>query len=567
MIRIRCSKFTILLGLPSLLSSQQKQSYKINQSIKIDPFHWCFRRDFRSKSRTMQSKSSALCFILILFTAIISITNSTPLVKKNKSISYFCQTNTNVIQIYNIGRDIYLALNSRSIFRFDVERQQFYPNKYDLQQLFGKNQFKWVDTVISLKDLCRKFSKCPSIGQELERLHVVIGDRILKSSRLYGQAIYRQEDDGSIKHLDEKLLSDSLIDALNKTGIMVNMMENEGAIMMGSFWPSSNGILSGDLYFRSGLYVPLRGEQFFSIYNTQDPGTTQRVVRKKLSLADEPWINMNNLLINGQFFIGMFNYNHRTFGVTKDNRVMEFVWDSNDSVQFIPKGNLRELFDCYNNATRMDQISQSTTTIKTIPIITTTSVPPSTITTTITTAAKVISKNDIDIIKDPGLPEIDNDERMETLKEINAIPTLPEEERKLNDLDHQRDDPNNQLFKSNDSSKRHRHIGGEDRFSSSSVESPRLIEASVHGPFDRFNYNLIATIIILAAIVMILIIIILIPILIIRHRSRNNHMSLNKQSNGKQSSFREKKSHKNNGLDQTICPEEVQLMNSFKLDK
>lgn len=217
-----------------------------------------------------------------------------------------------------------------------------------------------------MKDLCRKFSKCPSIGQELERLHVVIGDRILKSSRLYGQAIYRQEDDGSIKHLDEKLLSDSLIDALNKTGIMVNMMENEGAIMMGSFWPSSNGkwsainfvlsvffssqslqsfryayshlgILSGDLYFRSGLYVPLRGEQFFSIYNTQDPGTTQRVVRKKLSLADEPWINMNNLLINGQFFIGMFNYNHRTFGVTKDNRVMEFVWDSNDSVQFIPK--------------------------------------------------------------------------------------------------------------------------------------------------------------------------------------------------------------------------------------
>ncbi|KAH9501120.1 hypothetical protein DERF_011987 [Dermatophagoides farinae] len=100
---------------------------------------------YRSKS-----SSSSLLLITIISTTLISYTCSLPVsssssssssslvLKQKPSESPFCQSHANINQVYNIGNDIYLALNSRSIYRFDVKQKQLYKHKYDINELFGK---------------------------------------------------------------------------------------------------------------------------------------------------------------------------------------------------------------------------------------------------------------------------------------------------------------------------------------------------------------------------------------------------------------------------------------------
>lgn len=77
---------------------------------------------------------------------------------------------------------------------------------------------------------------------DLERIHIVIGSRVIDKDRTYGIALYKLNDsDGRLQLLDEKSLNQKLLDQLNRTGLDINMLEKQGSIMFGSFWPSQNG--------------------------------------------------------------------------------------------------------------------------------------------------------------------------------------------------------------------------------------------------------------------------------------------------------------------------------------
>lgn len=85
---------------------------------------------------------------------------------------------------------------------------------------------------------------CPSGGhKELDHIHVVIGQRILPdNNRVYGFALYKQNNSqpNTINMIDLKTLANQL-SLFNRTGIHLNTLEQDGSIMMGPFWPSSNG--------------------------------------------------------------------------------------------------------------------------------------------------------------------------------------------------------------------------------------------------------------------------------------------------------------------------------------
>ncbi|KAH9414502.1 hypothetical protein DERP_008697 [Dermatophagoides pteronyssinus] len=67
-----------------------------------------------------------------------SSSSSSLLLHEKSSSSPFCQSHSNINQVYNIGQDIYLSLNSRTIYRFNVKQKKFYQHKYDINELFGK---------------------------------------------------------------------------------------------------------------------------------------------------------------------------------------------------------------------------------------------------------------------------------------------------------------------------------------------------------------------------------------------------------------------------------------------
>lgn len=109
------------------------------------------------------------------------------------------------------------------------------------------DNFRWIDTVISLNGVCKISDICQGdqYDHDLERIHIVIGGRIIDKDRSYGLALYDLNDDGDgkLRLLDRKSLDSTLLTRLNRTGLDINMLEREGSIMYGSFWPSQNGKL------------------------------------------------------------------------------------------------------------------------------------------------------------------------------------------------------------------------------------------------------------------------------------------------------------------------------------
>ncbi|OTF83698.1 hypothetical protein BLA29_011912, partial [Euroglyphus maynei] len=147
-------------------------------------------------------------------------------------------------------------------------------------------------------------------------------------------------------------------------------------------------------------------------------------------------------------------------------------------------------------------------------------------------------------------------------EEKDEIPLPENEPINLNDLDHQRDDPNNvHIYNSNDPKQQQRNVNKHQL--SSSVSPTEMAEASALGPLNSHDSGLIWTFAILSTMLIILVIIIIVPILIIRHRSRTNQMYLNKKKSANQS----KKQKNANGLDQSNCSEAVQLMDKSIIDK
>lgn len=109
--------------------------------------------------------------------------------------------------------------------------------------LLGK--FQWVDTTINLNGICNVTQICPIGGnKELDHIHVVIGQRILpENNRVYGFALYEQVDSEQPSPINMINLAklESQLSLFNRTGIHLNTLEQGGSIMMGPFWPSSNG--------------------------------------------------------------------------------------------------------------------------------------------------------------------------------------------------------------------------------------------------------------------------------------------------------------------------------------
>lgn len=81
--------------------------------------------------------NNSLIICLLLFSIVTLIVDARPI---RSSASTFCQKPTNILQVYNIGRDVYLALNSRSIYRFDVDRLEVSETRFDLNRLFGTSK-------------------------------------------------------------------------------------------------------------------------------------------------------------------------------------------------------------------------------------------------------------------------------------------------------------------------------------------------------------------------------------------------------------------------------------------
>lgn len=113
----------------------------------------------------------------------------------------------------------------------------------------------------------------------------------------------------------------------------------------------SLGVQSGNLYYRSGLFVPDKSDLFFSVYDTMT-GLSQRIIRKQLTVTtndrqqkSSSWENLNDQMIDGKFVIGMFNFvpKHRSFGLTDNMEILEFIWTNfdeqnpHDEIRFIPK--------------------------------------------------------------------------------------------------------------------------------------------------------------------------------------------------------------------------------------
>ena len=95
-----------------------------------------------------------------------------------------------------------------------------------------------------MNGICKIPGICDADDQhdDLERIHIVIGSRVIDKDRTYGIALYKLNDsDGRLQLLDEKSLNQKLLDQLNRTGLDINMLEKQGSIMFGSFWPSQNG--------------------------------------------------------------------------------------------------------------------------------------------------------------------------------------------------------------------------------------------------------------------------------------------------------------------------------------
>lgn len=94
--------------------------------------------------------------------------------------------------------------------------------------------------------------------------------------------------------------------------------------------------MPGNLYYRSGLYVPKHSQIFFSIYDNTNP-KIQKLVYRNINEPNQ-WRDISDQL-EGKFFIGMFNFapKDRTFGLTEDNQVWEFVWNTDNDVKLVPK--------------------------------------------------------------------------------------------------------------------------------------------------------------------------------------------------------------------------------------
>lgn len=474
--------------------------------------------------------------------------------------STFCRAHTTVNQVYNIGNDVFIVQNSMSIHKFDAVSTQLDAKKKQLNQLFGKNKFQWVDTVISLAGFCEKSPLCSDeTWNILNDVNIVIGNRRLSNGeKTYGYALYMNHaDKKSFQQITLANASQSLSNLLTKIGMPLKDDETEASLMIGDFWPK----YSDNLYYQSGLFFPERGEIIFNVYENRAPLSSRRIIRRKFSNdASNDWNTLETL--DSPDFKGMFRLNGKSYTVDKKNIIREILWNKLNQIEFKNLGSIHEFVNCYNNSTLLNEgnkkliekadpvenlvkenVEKSTKVVSTTPtqkIIEQTSTTTAATTTTTTTTTTISSTSKL---TEPEVEVFKADPHSHLVNEIDASGEIREKEEDENELG-----ISNKNFNDPD---------GIDDFQSSQSDDPRshiptLAEASARGPFNPSDDGLIWTFSILIGVLILLTIIILIPILIIRHNARTDRMYLNKTKKPIQSSQNS---------------EEVQLMNSSNIDK
>lgn len=80
------------------------------------------------------------------------------------------------------------------------------------------------------------------------------------------------------------------------------------------------------------MFVPHRGEIYFSVYDSKNPASTKQLLSRKLQAgSNQPWRLVSTELAGSNFnlnldFPAMFTIGPKAFGMDQKNLIYEFMW-------------------------------------------------------------------------------------------------------------------------------------------------------------------------------------------------------------------------------------------------
>ncbi|XP_054155734.1 uncharacterized protein LOC128954187 [Oppia nitens] len=325
--------------------------------------------------------------LLLLVTTFVIIGDTAAISVRAATDAAYCNPKLPIKQSLNLDRYVFMGqgLKSTGYYQFDGSgsrgSSRLWPvaggkqKKFDIDSLFGKNSFNWLDTAFSFTfpddgDCGRAGSNsdpayCPAIRRARD-LVVVIGRRhgIIDGHRAYGYMTYRVTNRGAGKTGGGLSLypvsdTDSTVWGLAYSGSI-----NE------SFWPQlADG---SEPYYHSAVFVGHRRELLLSVYDGYQ--SDNKLMSRRL-LADGQWSDWSIVATTGCNFRGMFAIGGSgsgggaggtaddVYGFTKTNDLFKFVWttprestgaaDLDTKLTFEPISKLKVFLNCYANSSSL----------------------------------------------------------------------------------------------------------------------------------------------------------------------------------------------------------------------